>query len=232
MNSIQPQSGPHDCAGRLVSSIALVALLSVSMGCINSEPADMVLLGEGSIDAETTVDYGDGDTIDHRTAHGILALVNDHLTDVPFLVDDAFVARSAALRIVAHRRGPDGRDGTWDDDAFDRLLELDDVAYVGPYTLELLGEAAARLDLIPLVEVEGVPFTEQQVAMTLALVNYGSLTELDVDASLDARAAQALVHGRPFASLFAVGERPFVGPSALTALKFFAIHWTENNCED
>jgi len=158
--------------------------------------------------------------------------VNDPLTDVPFLLEEALLDRRAATRIVAHRQGPDDLDGTWDDDSFDRLLELDEVAYVGPATLELLGESAARLDLIPLVEVEGVPFTEGQVEMTLDLVNYGSLTELDIEASIDVRAAQALVHGRPFTSLFEVGERPFVGPSALTALKFFAIHWTEANRED
>ena len=55
-----------------------------------------------------------------------------------------------------------------------------------------------------------------------------ALQVLDEEAALDVRAAQSLVYGRPFDSLVEVADRPYVGPSALTALKWFASGWIDS----
>ncbi|MBC8066905.1 MAG: bifunctional metallophosphatase/5'-nucleotidase [Deltaproteobacteria bacterium] len=54
----------------------------------------------------------------------------------------------AAGEIIAHRRGPDGDDGTSDDDPFDDLTELDAVPYVGRHAL------AAMLDHVDAADIE------------------------------------------------------------------------------
>jgi hypothetical protein len=183
--------------------------------------------------AETGTPYVEvhGFAIDHATAEGILVLVNDPLTDVAFLDHDCQVDQRAAERIVAHRQGPDGLDGNLDDDLFDDLFELDDVGHVGPETLDRLGEMAHELDLVPAVQVEGIAFTAGERQDTLLLVNMASVDELDADAGLDVRAAEALVHGRPYTDLFEVADRPWVGPSALEDLRAFCGDWVDANGE-
>ncbi len=173
------------------------------------EPESLVLLG-------------------HDVSRGVLALVNDQLTDVPFLTGECMIGSGAAERIVAHRQGPDSLDGTADDDPFDTITELDEVGLVGEQTLNLLAEAAERLGLVPVLELEGVPFTEDEVQDTLLFANGASLDVLDVEAGLDIRAARSLTYGRPYQSLVEVAERPFVGPSALTAMKWFAPSWVDS----
>jgi len=169
-----------------------------------------------------------GVVIGHNVGQGVLLLVNDPLTDVAFLDVECLVDIRAAERIVAHRQGPDVLDGTADDDSFDNLAELDNVGLVGEQTLVLLGEAAERLGLVPVLELEGVAFSEEEVANTLALINFAPLEVLDVDVALDVRAAQSLVYGRPFDDLVVVAERPYVGPSALLSLKWFAKGWIDS----
>ena len=88
-----------------------------------------------------------------------------------------------------------------------------------------LGELAAELDLIPVVEIEGVPFSEGEVNQTLLLVNFAAFEDLDRGASIDVRAVDALVFGRPYDSIISVGERPIVGPTTLARLRSFAPEW-------
>jgi len=206
----------------LLKATVLFSLFTMLSGC--DDPSGSVNLAA----ADVYIDEPDNDSsMGHDVGRGVLALVNDTLTDVAFLDGECLVDVRAAERIVAHRQGPDALDGTADDDPFDNLAELDEVALVGEQTLLLLAEAAERLGLIPVLEVEGVPFTADQVANTLALINHAPLEVLDVDAALDVRAAQSLVYGRPFESLVDVAERPFVGPSALTSLKWFSAGWID-----
>ncbi len=68
----------------------------------------------------------------------VLALVNDHLVTAVELDDDARLYKTAAYNIIDHRNGPDRIPGTDDDDAFDTLLELDKVKYVGKSALSRL----------------------------------------------------------------------------------------------
>ncbi len=176
-------------------------------------------------------DVGQPLSIDHRTALGVVSLVNDPKTDEVFLDEEAHLDARAAERIVGHRRGPDGIDGTFDDDLFDGLFELDGVAYVGPATIEQLAYVAHQFDRVPVVEVEGVLFTETERGDTLALANLGSIEALDFAAGLDVRAAEALVAGRPYLALSEVAERPYVGPAALESLKDFAPEWVDEALE-
>jgi len=211
-----------------VTRLLLKATLSFSLfvflaGC--SEPSGVVIFesGDGYVhDSDSLVLLG------HDVGRGVLAMVNDPLTDVAFLSSECLISVGAARRIVAHRQGADAVDGTADDDPFDSLAELDNVGLVGEQTLLLLAEAAERLGLIPVLELEGVSFTEDEIENTLVLINHASLEVLDKDASLDVRAAQSLIYGRPFDSLVDVAGRPFVGPSALTSLKWFAAGWVDS----
>jgi hypothetical protein len=211
-----------------VTRLLLKATLSFSLlfilgGC--TEPSGVVTFesGDGYVhEADSVILLG------HDVGRGVLLMVNDPLTDVWFLSSECLVAVGAAERIVSHRQGPDAVDGSVDDDPFDSLAELDNVGLVGEQTLLLLAEAAERLGLIPVLELEGVLFTEDEIANTLALINDASLQVLDEEAALDIRAAQSLVYGRPFDSLVEVADRPYVGPSALAALKWFASGWIDS----
>ncbi len=202
--------------------LALVALATFSLftGCVFETHMD-----RGSDSLLSTIDGIPA--IDHATGEGILILVNDPQTDVAFLDLDCDLDIRAAERIVAHRRGLDGLEGSWDDDLFDDLFELDDVAYVGPAAMQSLGEVAHALDLVPAIEIEGVLFTAAEREDTLLLVNHASIDALDIDAGLDSRAADSLIYGRPYLGLVEVGDRPWVGPSALESLRGFAPLWLD-----
>jgi hypothetical protein len=73
------------------------------------------------------------------------------LRDATFEELDVDVALSsrAARNIVKHRQGPDGVDGTGDDDRIDTLGELDAIAYVGPTVLAHLVDYAYELEAVP-----------------------------------------------------------------------------------
>lgn len=199
-------------------SLPVAALLFLLPGCV--------------LDGQTTTPSANFDvTIDeelpvaHSTGQGILRLVNDPGTGVEFLTGEAELDLRAAEGIVAHRSGPDGTDGSGDDDLFDDLFELDALPYVDTLALVRLGEIAWDLDLVPVLELEGVPFSEAELNHTILLVNFASFAELDSGASLDIRAAEALVHGRPYESLVDVALRPFVGPSSLEQMRDYAPLW-------
>lgn len=66
----------------------------------------------------------------------VLEFVNEDTTTIDVLKDEAGVHTKAAKAIHAHRLGPDGVEGTGDDDLFETLEELDNVTYVGPKALE------------------------------------------------------------------------------------------------
>ncbi len=71
-----------------------------------------------------------------QTAADILALVNGQTS--AFLDDEVRLSNRAANNIVAHRAGPDGVEGTADDDTVDSLTELDGIAQVGEATIRAL----------------------------------------------------------------------------------------------
>lgn len=219
---------PHSLLSHLP---ALLLVLTVgfsetsALGCAGFSAAD-------PLDHFHEVDIDVDQVLDHPTAQGVLALTNDPATTEAFLDEGLGLDSRAATRIVAHRQGPDGLDGTADDDRFDTVIELDEVGYVGEATLETLGEAAWDLGYVPVLVIEGVAFSEGGRDATLLLANSASLDDLDVGADLDVRAAESILGGRPYAGLTELAARPYVGPAALERMLRYADHWIDEAAAD
>jgi DNA uptake protein ComE-like DNA-binding protein len=118
--------------------------------------------------------------------NAVLEVVNT--ATLAALDDDAGLDSRAAENIVARRDGADGAPGTADDRLYTSLAELDAVAYVGESALAKLLAYAESLGLV--TEPAGGD------AALLALVNSASVTLLDLDVGLDARAAENIVAHR------------------------------------
>lgn len=192
-----------------------------ALGCAGFEASDpMDSYAEATLDVDQV--------LDHPTAQGVLALVNDAAITDLFLDEGLGLDARAATRIIAHRQGPDGYDGTADDNRFDTIIELDEVGYVGEATLRTLGEAAWDLGYVPVIVLEGVPFSADARDATLLLVNSGTMHDLDIGADLDSRAAESIISGRPYAGLMEMAERPYVGPATLEQLLRYADQWVDS----
>ncbi|MEZ4316233.1 MAG: hypothetical protein R3F61_01965 [Myxococcota bacterium] len=157
-------------------------------------------------------------------AIGVLALLNDASTTLPVLDDDAALDARAARNLIAHRDGADGVFGTSDDDPFDTIDEVDAVPRVGPATLAQLAEFAGSQGFVPSADdqlgvFDGVPFTVAEADATLALANEADHAWLDDTLGLDRRAADGIVDARPIATMSDLAAVPYVGESALRALK-------------
>jgi len=196
------------------SSLGL--LLALGLPACAPEPAGANLSGATST----------GRVIEEGTpeALGVLNMLNDPSTTLTVLDIDAALDKRAATNLVAHRDGPDGRPSTADDPLFASIQQVDDVAWVGDAALRALRAHAQDTGWIPAGEdyygtVETVSFTVAEAAAVVSLVNTASQTTLDGDVALDRRAAEALVAGRPYASLEEVAQARYVGASALTHLK-------------
>lgn len=199
-----------------IAAIARVAFvlsaLIVVTGCES-------FVGTDPMDKRITTEIVADQLLDHPTALGVLGLVNDAaIADLTFLDEGVGLDVRAAERIVAHRQGPDGLEGTADDDLFNTVMELEEIPYVGEAALLALAEVAWELDYVPAAMIEGVVFTHGEAEAVLHLINSATLDELDVAADLDVRAAEAIVTGRPYAHVTEVSGRPHVGPATLRAL--------------
>ncbi len=69
---------------------------------------------------------------------------------------------------------------------------------------------------------EGIAFTAQEATAVMAFVAVASLQELDVDVTLDSRAANAIYNDRP-TTMADLAATYYVGPSALTKLRDYAM---------
>ncbi len=140
----------------------------------------------------------------------VLVLVNSPVTTAEVLRYDIKLDSRAAANIV-HRRSIR---------LFTSMMDLTSVAYVKDAALTKLRDWAVAH--VPAAEtVKGVAFTPAQIMVVLAGINGASLSQLDIEAGLDARAAQNLIAARPFASIAAVGGVAQVGTVALTKLRDF-----------
>ncbi len=162
-------------------------------------------------------------TMSSADAARVLDLVNYPGATQAVLDDDAGLDARAAANIALHRAGADGVFPSADDDAFDDLAELDAVPYVGDTAFEKL-RAYAALHPAPAAEsVEGVLFRGWESEIVTWGVNTVDFEVLD--GMLDARAAQSLLDGRPYASVTEMGPRAYVGGSALDRLRREAAAW-------
>lgn len=171
-----------------------------------------------------------GEPIIEGTAEAVGALnfLNDETTTFELLDDDVPLHRGAAENLIAHRNGPDGIFGTEDDDLFDSLKEVLDVDQVGEKRLEKIAAYAASQGFVPqgddlLGVYDDVSFTVNEAKAVLEVANLSSYAVLDDEVPLDKRAADGIVAQRPFITVHALAQVGFVGTSALTRLKAFAV---------
>jgi hypothetical protein len=95
---------------------------------------------------------------------------------------------------------------------------------------EPLGGAGYGTARAPIVEgdellgvYDGVAFTVSEGAATLTLVNGASEAVLDDDVPLDRRAVDSILEARPVATVLALSQLYWVGTSALTKLRAYAL---------
>ena len=157
-------------------------------------------------------------------AVGLLGFVNDESTTFEILDDEVPLDRRTARNLIDHRDGPDGIFGTFDDDPFDTVEEIDQIAYVGQTALERLVHYACLDGWVPrgsdlLGVYDGVSFSVDEADAVLVLVNSASESELDDDLELDRRAASSILEARPVRSVQQLAGLYYVGQTALLKLK-------------
>jgi len=202
---------------RLATLIPILALLSAGCATPFSELEDSSFaITAGSVQAI-----------------GVLALLNDPGTDIDTLDFDAALNVRSARNLMQHRDGYDGVFGTYDDDIFNDIEEVDSVRWVGPSALAQLVSYAATVGWIPqgddfLGTWDHVTFTVNEAQHTLDYTNDADLSTLDIDLRLDSRAAGSIVAAQPIATVEELAGLYYVGTSALTKLKDYAEGEGEN----
>jgi hypothetical protein len=156
-------------------------------------------------------------------AIGVVDLLNDPATDIDLLDHDAGLNVRAARNLIHHRDGWDGVLGSYDDDPFGDIDEVDSVRWVGPAAIASLVEFAANEGFIPegadiLGTWDNVTFTVNVADAVLAFVNDSDHSTLDHEVGLDRRAADSITAALPIASVEELAGLYFVGTTALEAL--------------
>lgn len=157
-------------------------------------------------------------------AIGLLGFLNSPTTTIDVLDTDVPLNRRSARNLVHHRDGFDGVAGTYDDNLFDSIAEVDAVRWIGPAAMGSLITFANHQNWVPsgddtLGNWDGVVFTVDEAAATLDFVNQASHDLLDHDLGLDRRAATSIVTAQPLASIGQLAGLYYVGSSALTIVK-------------
>ncbi len=192
----------------------IIALSALAFGC-----ADVNDAYEGvDASAQALVLTGTPDGV------GVIRLLNDPETDYSRLDIDAKLNARSARTLMHHRNGPDGVLGTWDDTLFTSIESVDAIKWVGEGTLLRLLAFAGKAGYVPagddlLGVYDRVPFSVTEAYALLDLVNAASLSELDHGLKLNARAAKAIVTGRPFTTVADLAAARYVGRSTLARLK-------------
>lgn len=141
------------------------------------------------------------------TAEGLsmIDLLNDPLTTVTVLDIDAALDARAARNLIAHRDGLDGVYGTADDDRYNTVLEVDNVANVGEATMNAL---IAFADMYGYRKIgdqmlgtwDGVDFTVREADATVYFVNNADRAALRA-AGVNNTTTTSLLNARPFWSV-------------------------------
>lgn len=137
-----------------------LALLAACVAEDSPDAIDEIGVGDGK---------ADGSQLTECEAREILAYLNEGVT--ADALKEAGVHDRAANALVAHRDGADGEFGTADDDLFDTIEEVDEVAYVGRTAFSQLVAATVDRCQVP-VDV----FAEAR-DVTKALVTFPEGTE-------------------------------------------------------
>jgi hypothetical protein len=155
-------------------------------------------------------------------AIGLLTFLNGPSATFELLDGPVGLDSRAARNIARHVDGADQVRGTKDDDRLDTLAELDAIPYVGATAMDKILAYARAQGLVPDLVVEGVPLLRAQADAIVAVANRATLAQLDIDAALDSRAAQAIVAARPIADVNALAALPYVGGAAIAHLRDYA----------
>ncbi len=199
---------------KTLSAIVVSTLFATfAVGC-----ADQAPLQDGLEIASYALAEGSPEAI------GLLGFLNSPTTTIDTLDHDVPLNRRSARNLIHHRDGFDGVAGTYDDDLFETLAEVDAVRWVGPAAMDALTSFALHQNWVPsgddvLGSWDGVIFTVDEATACLDLTNAASLEQLDDELGLDRRAATAIVAAQPVGSVAELAGLYYVGKSALNILK-------------
>ena len=155
---------------------------------------------------------------------GFLDFLNDADTTLKILDIDAGLNKRTAKNLIHHRNGWDQDFGTYDDNLFNSIEEVDAVSWVGPKAMSQILEYSITHGWIPqgiqlLGAWDGVAFSVIDAESTLILVNEADLGYLDHDLGLDKRAAESIVEAQPISTIAELSKLYYVGKKALNILK-------------
>lgn len=154
----------------------------------------------------------------------VIEFLNDPNTTMELLDNEVRLDKRAAGNLIAHRDGGDREPETSDDDLYNDLIEVDDVRWVGPATIQRLVDYVLSIGVVPVGDDhlgvwDGVSFTVNEAEQTVAYVNIASFPLLDDELQLDSRAAESIIAAQPVESVEHLSELYYVGKSALSILK-------------
>ncbi len=153
----------------------------------------------------------------------MLGLLNDPATTFEVLDEQVKLNARAAKNLIDHRDGTDGIYESADDNSFDTLEEVDDVKYVGAKAISLLIEYAVANgylvsnSCLPDLDggtYDGVDFDSELARQTLVLANNATEAQLR-DYGLSSRATDGVLDDRPFTTVEALSEVPYLGKSTM-----------------
>ena len=114
-----------------------LALPLIMLGCVDAAEESPDGIDDRGVDGKA-----DGSQLGECETTKILELLNGGVTADN--LESAGIHARAAKELVAHRDGADAQFGTADDDKFDSIDEVDEVAYVGRTAFTQLAAAVAR----------------------------------------------------------------------------------------
>tara|TARA_B100001093_G_scaffold466731_2_gene485356 strand:- start:1271 stop:1924 length:654 start_codon:yes stop_codon:yes gene_type:complete len=196
--------------------VCVLATGLVACGDIQEDGITVVFDDEATGAVSHTLTEGSADAV------GLLNFLNDEETTFEVLDIDARLDKRSAAGLIHHRNGPDGIHGTWDDDRFDSVDEVDAVKWVGSKTINRILRFAGDLGFVPFADdllgiYDGVEFTVNEADAVLDMANFLNYEALD--ALLNRRAVSNIIAARPIASLEDLARVRYVGGKALSTLK-------------
>ena len=194
----------------------VLALGFTACGDVNEEGITVVFDNELAGTVSHNLVEGSPDAV------GLLNFLNSSDTNLEVLDVDARLDKRSANGLIHHRNGPDRTLGTWDDNLFDSVEEVDAIKWVGGKTIQRILGYATDLGFVPVAGdllgiYDRVAFSVSDAVNVLDIVNHVSYEGLDL--FLNRRAARSIFDGRPFASIEALAAARYVGPRALEQLK-------------
>ena len=150
----------------------------VACGDIQEEGITVVFDDEATGAVSHTLTEGSADAV------GLLNFLNQEETTFEVLDIDARLDKRSAAGLIHHRNGPDGIYGTWDDDLFGSVDEVDAVKWVGSKTINRILVFAGDLGFVPFADdllgiYDGVEFTVNEADDVLRMANLLSYEALD-----------------------------------------------------